>query len=200
MKFFQTFIVCVTTIILFSTPSIAAPPNPYLYFHEDSTSGELVPKAPQSRDEFLEALDGCCLAREQGILQSDGIEYVLALKIDFADMPGSREGAAFDAYLYASEGISLKTYYRENSYGQMDIQPGPMGGVVPTGNTWVRAKKPMTYYGEGARIVERYRELVREACEAVDSTVDFSQYDRDGDGVVDHVFLIHAGNNQAASG
>lgn len=200
MKIFQTFIVCVATIILFATPSIAAPPNPYLYFDEDSTSGELVPKAPQSRDEFLEALDGCCFVREQGILQSDGIEYVLALKIDFADMPGSRAGAAFDTYLYASEGVSLKTYYRENSYGQMDIQPGPMGGVVPTGNTWIRAKKPMTYYGEGARIVERYRELVREACEAVDSIVDFSQYDRDNDGIVDHVFLIHAGNNQAASG
>ena len=200
MKIPQTLIVCFITIILFSTPSIAAPPNPYLYFNEDSTSGEWVAKTPQSRNEFLEALDGCCAAREQGILQPDGIEYVLALKIDFDDMPGNREGAAFDTYLYASEGVSLKTYYRENSYGQMDVQPGPMGGVVPTGNTWIRAKKPMTYYGEGVRIVERYRELVREACDAVDAIVDFSQYDRDNDGIVDHVFLIHAGNNQAASG
>ncbi len=200
MKIFQTFIVCLATILLLSTPSIAAPPNPYLYFDEDSTSGELVPKAPRSRDEFLDALGGCCSAREQGILQSDGIEYVLALKIDFADMPGSREGTAFDTYLYASEGVSLKTYYRENSYGQMDVQPGPMGRVIPAGNTWIRAEKPMAYYGEGTRIVERYRELVREACEAVDSIVDFSQYDRDNDGVVDHVLLIHAGNNQAASG
>ena len=200
MKIFQTLIVCITTVILLTAPSIAAPPNPYLYFKEDSASGEWVTKSPRSRDEFFEALEGCCFAREQGILQSDGIEYVLALKIDFVDMPGSRAGAAFDTYLYASAGVSLKTYYRENSYGAMDVQPGPMGGVVPTGNTWIRAKKPMTYYGEGIRIVDRYRELVREACEAVDSIVDFSQYDRDKDGVVDHVFLIHAGNNQAASG
>ena len=129
-----------------------------------------------------------------------GIEYVLALKIDFADMPGRREGAAFDKYLFASEGVSLKTYYRENSYGQMDIQPGPMGGVIPKGNTWIRAKKPMTYYGEGVRILGRYRELVREACEAVDATVDFSQYDRDTDGIVDHIILIHSGNDQASTG
>ena len=187
-------------LLLFSSLGVTAPPNPYLFFNEDPASGELVPKAPQSRAEFLEALEGCCFAKEQGVLQSDGIEYVLALKIDFVDMPGRREGAAFDRYLFATEGVSLKTYYRENSYGQMDIQPGPMGGVIPTGNTWIRAKKPMTYYGEGGRILERYRELVREACEAVDASVDFSKYDRDGDGIVDHVFIIHSGNDQASTG
>ena len=187
-------------LLIFSTQCIAAPPNPYLFFNEDPITGELVPKAPQSNAEFLEALDGCCFSREQGVLQSDGIEYVLALKIDFSDMPGSRDGAAFDRYLFATEGVSMKTYFLENSYGQMDIQPGPMGGVIPAGNAWIRAKKPMTYYGEGVRILERYRELVREACEAVDATVDFSQYDRDKDGIVDHVFLIHAGNDQASTG
>ena len=196
----QSLTIGIIILVLFSPLSIAAPPNPYLFFHEDSASGEFVPKTPQSRVEFLEALEECCLAREQGVLQSDGIEVVLALKIDFADMPGRREGAAFDEYLFATEGVSLKTYYRENSYGQMDIQPGPMGGVLPNGNTWIRAKKPMTYYGEGIRILERYRELVREACEAVDATVDYTKYDRDGDGIVDHVFLIHSGNDQASTG
>ena len=196
----QRLTIAICSLLIFSTPCIAAPPNPYLFFNQDPTTGEFVPKAPQSNADFLEALDGCCLAREQGVLQSDGIEYVLALKIDFSDMPGRREGAAFDKYLFATEGVSLKTYYRENSYGQMDIQPGPMAGVIPAGNEWFRAKKPMTYYGEGVRILERYRELVREACEAADATVDFSQYDRDKDGVVDHVFLIHAGNDQASTG
>ena len=200
MKILQRLILGIIPLVLFSPLSIAAPPNPYLFFTENPESGELVPKAPQSRIEFLEALEECCLVREQGVLQSDGIEYVLALKIDFVDMPGRREGAAFDRYLFATEGISLKTYYLENSYGQMDIQPGPMGGVIPKGNTWIRAKKPMTYYGEGVRILERYRELVREACDAVDATVDFSQYDRDGDGIVDHVMLIHSGNDQASTG
>ena len=196
----QCLILVIISLVLFPPLSIAAPPNPYLYFNKDSTSGELVPKTPQSRVEFLEALEDCCFAREQGVLQSDGIEYVLALKIDFADMPGRREGAAFDKYLFATDGISLKTYYRENSYGQMDIQPGPMGGVIPKGNTWIRAKKPMTYYGAGIRILERYRELVREACEAADAIVDFSKYDRDNDGIVDHIMLIHSGNDQASTG
>ena len=191
---------CSLSLSLCSWISIAAPPHPYLFFDEDAMSGELIPKAPENGVELLEALDDCCLANEQVFFQPDGIEYVLALKIDFVDMPGRREGAAFDRYLFAPEGVSLKTYFRENSYGQMDIQPGPMGRVLPAGNRWIRAKKPMTYYGEGGRNLERYRELVREACQAVDAGVDFSKYDRDGDGIVDHVFVIHSGNDQASTG
>ena len=137
--------------------------------------------------------------REQSVLQEDGIEFVLAIKMDFSDQPGQRSGAEFDQYLFADKRVSLKTYYREVSYGQMDIQPGPMGGVVPRGDRWMRAEKPMSYYGEGRINVRRSQELVREACAAVDDMVDFSAYDRDGDGVVDHVFVIHSGDDQAST-
>ena len=189
-------------LLLFASVCIAAPPNPYRFFNVDPGTGEVVPKSSQSTAQFLEALDGCCLARQQSVLQPDGIEYVLALKVDFVDMPGRRSSAEFNQYLFAPTGVSLKTYYRENSYGQMDIQPGPAGGVLPAGNEWVRAKNPISYYGAGPRQfnLTRYRELIREVCQAVDANVDFSQYDRNADGIVDHVFLIHAGNDQASSG
>lgn len=199
IKTLQSLTFGLVSFLLFSSLSIAAPPSPYHFFNVAPTSGELVPKAPQSKGEFLEALKDCCLAKEQGILQSDGIEYVLALKVDFADMPGRRSSTELNQYLFATEGVSLKTYYKENSYGQMDVQPGPMGGVVPAGHAWIRAKKPMTYYGEGARNIVRYRELISEVCQAVDAKVDFSEYDRDKDGIVDHIFLIHAGNDEAST-
>ena len=177
----------------------AAPPNPYLFYNYNPTANDWTPKAPTSEDQFHRALDGCCFVREGSVLQEDGIEFVLAIKIDFSDQPGQRPGAALNQYLFANEGVSLKTYYREVSYGQMDIQPGPMGGVVPQGNQWIRAQHPMSYYGEGQINVRRSRELVREACAAVDDMVDFSAYDRDGDGVVDHVFIIHSGDDQAST-
>ena len=82
-------------------------------------------------------------------MQADGTEYVLGIKIDFPDQPGQRSSAEFDQYLFSDTGISLKTYYREVSYGKMNIEPGPMEGVVPKGNQWVRAKKKMGYYGQG---------------------------------------------------
>lgn len=177
----------------------AAPPNPYLFYDYNPVTSEWTPKTAASENQFRNALDRCCFVREQSVLQADGIEFVIAIKIDFSDQPGQRPGAAFDRYLFADEGVSLKTYYREVSYGQMDIQPGPMGGVVPRGNQWIRAEAPMSYYGEGEINVRRSQELVREACAAVDDIVDFSAYDRNKDGIVDHVFIIHSGDDQASS-
>lgn len=196
------FVVC---LFILTSQTYAAPPNPYLYFDVDPTTGEFVPKrsaglsSELSMAKYMQALDGCCFSREQGVLQPDGIEYVLALKIDFSDQPGVRSSAEFNEYLFAESGVSLKTYFRENSYQQMDVQPGPAGGVLPAGDEWIRAKKPMVYYGEGQRSVKRYQELIAEACRAVDEYVDYSQYDRDKDGIVDHVFVIHAGNDEATT-
>ena len=196
---------CLGCLLSLTPLSFTAPPSPYLYFDIDPVTGEINPK-PDTEDnagsglsKYQQALDGCCFARPQSIVQPDGIEYVLAIKIDFSDQPGQRTSAEFNEYLFAERGVSLKTYFHENSYGQMDVQPGPAGGVLPADNTWVRAKKPMTYYGEQARIVSRYQELVAEACRGVDAIVDFTKYDRDKDGIVDHVFIIHAGNDEATS-
>ena len=201
--FLMSCLICILTV---TKLSFAAPPNPYLYFDVNPVTGKLTPKSTSGQNselsisKYLQALDGCCLVREQSVLQPDGIEYVLALKIDFIDQPGKRTSAEFNEYLFAEKGVSLKTYFHENSYGQMDVQPGPVGGVLPKGDTWIRAQKPMRYYGEGARHVPRYRELIAEACRAADATVDFSKYDRDKDGVVDHLFIIHAGNDEATTG
>ena len=40
-------------------------------------------------------------------------------------------------------------------------------------------------------------ELVAEACKALDDQIDFSQYDMDGDGTCDFVFMFFAGNDEA---
>ena len=186
-------------LICFIHFCVAAPPNPHLFYDYNPVTGEWWPKPGRDTDAFSGALQDCCLIRQTSVLQGDGIEYVLAIKIDFPDQPGRRFGAEFDQFLFADAGVSLKTYYREVSYGQMAIHPGPMDGVVPKGNGWVRAKKAMGYYGQGRINLSRYQELVREACTAVDAIVDFSQYDRDRDGVVDHVFVIHAGDDEAST-
>lgn len=204
-KFSVILLFCLVSLLTPGPSTFAAPPSPYLYFDIDPVTGEMKPKSDtenssgSSLTSYLQALDGCCFARPQSIVQPDGIEYVLAIKIDFSDQPGIRTSEEFNEYLFAENGVSLKTYFQENSYGQMDVQPGPAGGVLPEGNSWVRAKKPMSYYGEQARIVSRYQELVAEACRGVDAIVDFTKYDRDKDGIVDHIFIIHAGNDEATS-
>ena len=162
-------------------------------------TGEFRSKLPDSEGEFRRALEGCCFVRERAAPQADGVEYILGIKVDFSDQPGSRSGAEINGFLFGEEEVSLKTYYDEVSYGQMDVQPGPAGGVVPKGDRWIRAAKPMTYYGQGRISEVQCRELTREACIAVDPFVDFSRYDRDKDGVVDHIFIIHSGDDEAST-
>lgn len=140
------------------------------------------------------------IPRENYVMQDDGIEYILVLRIDFPDKPGKRHADELNSAIFGTEGTSVRLYFQEVSYGQMSILPGYLGGVVPSGNRWYRAKKKSSYYGEGTISVERYRELVLEACISADPGVDFSRYDRDGDGYVDHLIIIHSGNDEASTG
>ena len=43
-------------------------------------------------------------------------------------------------------------------------------------------------------------DMVKEACEQLDDIVDFSEYDRNGDGVVDNIFIFYAGRGEASGG
>ncbi|MBM3216029.1 M6 family metalloprotease domain-containing protein, partial [Candidatus Poribacteria bacterium] len=129
----------------------------------------------------------------------DGREFALVLRVDFSDTPGVRSRAQLDGYLFG-EGVSLASYFAEVSYGKMTVSGGPGGGSYPRRDAWYRMPKMMGYYGEGRIFVERYQELVKHACDAADADVDFRDYDRDGDGILDHLILLHAGNDEASSG
>ena len=68
----------------------------------------------------------------------------------------------------------------------------------------VTLSKDHSYYGkndEGKAGRDIHpQELVREACILSDSQVDFSTFDDDDDGIVDNVFVIVAGKNEAEGG
>ena len=60
----------------------------------------------------------------------------------------------------------------------------------------------MGYYGANDDFGQDMRphEMVIEACSLLDSEIDFSEYDRDGDGVIDNVFVFYAGKGEATGG
>ena len=71
----------------------------------------------------------------------------------------------------------------------------------------VRLSRSYAYYGENDASTPsvitydaRLNELVKEACSLVDDSVNFSDYDTDGDGQVDFIFFYLAGYNEAESG
>ncbi len=115
--------------------------------------------------------------------------------------------ASFDQYLNKADGSpenlgndehrnwgSVRQYFDECSYGaytpQFDVY-----GPVTLSNT-------LEYYGgtSDSGNDERYTQLVADACAAADSLIDFSEYDADGNGSVDLVYVIYAGYGQSAGG
>ncbi len=60
------------------------------------------------------------------------------------------------------------------------------------------------YYGDNTdgytANISALAEMIVEACTAVDSEVDFSDYDWDGDGIADMVFFLYAGQGENAGG
>ena len=71
----------------------------------------------------------------------------------------------------------------------------------------VTLSRSYTYYGENdistPTVINydyRVTEMVEEACSLANPSVDFSQYDNNGDGTVDYIFLFFAGYNEAESG
>ena len=86
---------------------------------------------------------------------------------------------------------SVKRYFSDMSGGKFKPQFDLYGPITMPKNA--------AYYGEGSSSMERYRELVSEACIMMDDSLDFSKYDADKDGNVDLVYIIYAGYGESVS-
>src|SRR3989454_3005303 len=134
--------------------------------------------------------------------QTTGTVRVLVLLVDFQDVPPAAgpPGAVFDGfYNDASAGAkSFRADYTEVSLGALTVQ----ATVIPT---WFHSVHPMSYYGaDSSRPPDDangpiYR-LVTETVQLADPSVNFATFDSNGDGVVDHLTVIHAGAGQESGG
>lgn len=89
--------------------------------------------------------------------------------------------------LYENYG-SVRRYYHDMSFGQFSPQFDLYGPYT--------LQKSYKTYGA----TDNTDLLLKDACEAADNDVDFSQYDCDGDGYVDLVYVIYAGYGENSSG
>lgn len=65
----------------------------------------------------------------------------------------------------------------------------------------VKLPKEVKYYGENKRGNDvRAWEMIVDACREVDDAVDFKNYDCDGDGIIDNVFVFYAGMGESTGG
>ena len=95
-------------------------------------------------------------------------------------------------YVVSSEGSAWKYFY-DSSNGHYDPQFDVVGPVM--------VSKNMAYYGKNVNDFDAAPwTMVKEACQLVDNSVDFKQYDNDHDGYVDFVYVIYAGYGEADGG
>ncbi|HYU06609.1 MAG TPA: M6 family metalloprotease domain-containing protein [Thermoplasmata archaeon] len=135
-----------------------------------------------------------------GPAQTTGTVRILVLLVQFTDVPATQTPAFVDGVFNdASPGAkSMHAYYSEVSIGTLTIQATVIA-------TWFQSVHPMSDYGaDGSSPPDDangpiYR-LVTETVRLADPMVDFSAFDADADGVVDHITIVHAGAGQEGGG
>lgn len=121
----------------------------------------------------------------------------LVLLVDFPDKPAQVNPAFFNNLVFGtSASNTVREFYRENSYGQLDLVTVNM----PSTLGWKRASQNYGYYvGTGYGLgsyPQNSQKLTEELVELVDPFVNFAEYDNDGNGFVDGIVIVHAGSGQ----
>ena len=138
--------------------------------------------------------------KQHGFLSSlIGSKRGLVILVDFRDNrfsledPNTTYNEIFNQLDYKGYGMtgSVRDYFLAQSYGQFDMTLDVAGPYT--------LSKPMSSYGgnsdEGIDIGARA--FARESFTLADADVDYKNYDWDGDGVVEQVFIVYAGYAEA---
>ena len=149
------------------------------------------------------------IATSTAIFPHTGSPKVLVILAEYQDKKFALKNprASFEQYFNATDGHprnlgngenrnygSVRQYFMAQSNGrfcpQFDIQ-GPI--TLP---------EKMAYYGgtDPNGRGERHTQLLKDACAAVDQSVDFAPYDQDNDGNIDLVYVVYAGQGQSSGG
>lgn len=147
------------------------------------------------------------MAEDATLLPHRGSPRIPVILIEFSDtafkVPDTH--AVFNKYLNADELFdknvdtdmgnnhgSVRRYFTDMSFGAFTPQFDLYGPYS--------LSQPLKRYGAGYSSSEDMDALFADACSAADNDIDFSQYDANGDGNVDLVYIIYAGYSQSIAG
>ncbi len=126
----------------------------------------------------------------------EGEKRGLVILVDFANLSMASDDAhtlfnrLFNEIGYSDNGSigSVHDYFFDQSYGKFLLDFDVVGPVTVSRNYDYYGGNS-EYYGKDKNV----RDMVIEACQLVKEEVNFKDYDWDGDGEVDQVFLVYAG-------
>ncbi|QTF90927.1 M6 family metalloprotease domain-containing protein [Halomonas sp. BM-2019] len=135
-----------------------------------------------------------------------GTRRALVLLVDFSDKAASQPQSHYHDMLFSVGSFatgSMRDYYREVSYNQLDVV-GEVSGNGGATQGWYRLPRTKAYYTNGDYGFGSYprnaQKLVEDAVDLAAPHVNFAHYDNDGDGVVDALVIIAAGSGGEVTG
>jgi immune inhibitor A len=129
-----------------------------------------------------------------------GMIKALVLLVDFEDNVHSRDINDYEEMLFSSNSYpsgSMRDYFKEVSNENLDVT-GEVHG-------WYRMPQTYEYYVDGkfgtdGEYPHNIKKLVEDAVEAASQDINFADFDSDGDGMVDAIFIVHAGSGAEETG
>lgn len=186
---------------------------------EDGTAYQKVETTGMYRvldlDEFVRNCERQRVERQSGVLKSrqkiigQGGNYTghkkgLIILAEFADLKfqDGHDQALYNRIANEENFVdtqlgfqgSIRDYFSAQSDGQFDFEFDVRGPVT--------LSKNYAYYGQNYNGgIDRYAgTMIAEACRLVNGNTNFQDYDWDGDGVVEQVFVIYPGKGEADQG
>ncbi len=111
----------------------------------------------------------------------------------FSNKTFTKSKAQFDNILnqvnYGTHGC-VADFYKENSYGKMQLEFVVVGPI--------RLPQTIAYYGNNSN--GNSQQFARDAISRANDSLDFSQFDNDGDGYIDGIHIFFAGYGEESGG
>jgi immune inhibitor A len=124
----------------------------------------------------------------------------LVVLVKFTDKNNTVAGTFFDNLVFGTGSSTLYDYYNKVSYNALDI----VTVNLPSAIGWQTAPQTYSYYRGTDQGMGTYPRNSQKLCEdivkLIDPIVNFANYDNNGDGEVDALFLVHAGSGAEYTG
>jgi len=168
-----------------------------IQFLSKTSKGLVYSKSQVNR---LKSLSNLYLKSAQKAFPTSGSRKLICILIGFTDKAFTKTKADFENLFnqvgYTSDGAtgSVADYYKENSYNQFNLSVTVAGPYAAAHN--------MAYYGANNANGNDINPgaLVSEAVTLANPSINYADFDNDGDGTVDGICVIHAGFGEENTG
>lgn len=137
-----------------------------------------------------------------------GSPTAIVILVEFQDtlFSISNPRQSFNEYLNATDSLPDRGFGEWLNYGSVRqfFNDCSFGQFIPQFDVYgpVKLSNKLAHYGKDTSntVDIRYTDMIKEACQLMDDSLNFADYDANNDGYIDLVYIIYAGYSESISG